>query len=419
VFLVALAVAVLTAVWGPLTPTAEAQPLPSTGDDVTLPGLTDPPWGAWRTETLDEEGASINTETAVDDEGRVWVAYDDEPQVQLGLMYRDADGWHHTDPPDDATGIVRDMTIGPEGRVWTIWATPECGSCLSVYDVDTDTWTRVETPFTHTDAAMAFHEGRLHIVHGTYESGQKIYRHASYDPATDTWTQTTITTQGLDWLDMTVGPEGHVHAVWTRHNTASTYAHRTLEGSWQVEKTEACRDHALATDTDGTVHWVCNNDQGIVYTQRSPEGEGLSREVAQDGSDLVPPRSGGDVGFSLDIAVDAHDRPHVAFATTIDPFFPDDPTEPALPVYAVKLADGWHSQEIDRDGSWAGDETSLALDDEGRPHVSYVQVSRSWQFSCGHEFNPCFTLRYAEPFAATAAWATDGIAGTVGVDGVG
>ncbi|PSG98487.1 hypothetical protein BRD56_00700 [Thermoplasmatales archaeon SW_10_69_26] len=404
--------------WGPLTPTAEAQPLPSTGDDVTLPGLTDPPWGAWRTETLDEEGASINTETAVDDEGRVWVAHDDEPRARIGLKIRDEAGWHDH-PADHDTAFVDDFALGPDGQGWVVWMN-NADTRLEVFDPDEEAWSRIDVPTDGSNPRIAFGpDGEtLHVILVDVGSPD-VVKHGAYDLTAGEWAFESITTQGLGWLDMAVGPEGHVHAVWTRHNTASTYAHRTLDGTWQVEKTEECRDHALATDTGGTVHWVCNNDQGIVYTQRSSEGVEVSREVAQDGSELVPPRAGGDVGFSLDIVVDAHDRPHVVYTTTIDPFFPDDPTEPALPVYAVELADGWHSQEIDREGTWAGFQTSLALDQEGRPHVSYVHKRHAWAPSCAEPYNDCDQLRYAEPFAATAAWATDGVTGTVGVDGVG
>jgi len=414
----ALTIALTVPLWGPIAPTAEAQPTATTShDEVRIPGLTDPPWRAWRTDTLDDHGTSIATETATDEQDRIWVAYDDEPNVQLGLMYRDAAGWHQPDAPEDATGIVRDLVIGPHSQAWSIWATPECGTCLSVYDPDTDTWTRIDAPFGHTDARMAFGpEGNiLHIVHGTYEAGQKVYRHATYEPATDTWTETTITKHGLDWLDMTVGPEGRIHAAWTLNNYASTYAIQHPNGTWETQRTESCRDHALATTPDGTLHWVCNHEQGILYQTRTTEGQ-WSREIALDGSELVPPRHGNDIGYDMDIDVDNRGRPHIAFATQINPFNPDDPTRPALPVYAVNLADGWHSQAVDREGTWAGDDTSLALDEEGRPHVGYVHERHAWAPSCAEAFNDCDQLRYAEPFAATAAWAADSATSTGQLD---
>jgi hypothetical protein len=55
----------------------------------------------------------------------------------------------------------------------------------------------------------------------------------------------------------------------------------------------------------------------------------------------------------------------------------------------------------------------IDLDEEGRPHVGYAKLLHTWTFSCAEAFNDYDQLRYDEPFAATAALATDAATGTI------
>lgn len=64
--LAALALALVTVTWGPMAPTASA--------DDGLPMVDEPPWHAWRTETLEQDTNSLSVDTAVGPDGTTWVA---------------------------------------------------------------------------------------------------------------------------------------------------------------------------------------------------------------------------------------------------------------------------------------------------------------------------------------------------------
>jgi hypothetical protein len=101
--------------------------------------------------------------------------------------------------------------------------------------------------------------------------------------------------------------------------------------------------------------------------------------------------SAGDVGESNSLALDAEGHPHISYV---------DWTNKALK-YAYYDGSNWIVETINGAGYIRGGDTSLALDGQGRPHISYCTT----EYGEGY----CLELRYA--YYDGSAWVTETVDG--------
>ncbi len=106
--------------------------------------------------------------------------------------------------------------------------------------------------------------------------------------------------------------------------------------------------------------------------------------------------STGNVGQYTSLALDTNGNPHISYY---------DVTNRDLK-YAYKDGSGWHIQTVDNSGSDTGQYTSIAVDANGRPHISYYA-----------DYNTYSALRYA--YKDSSGWHKQTIQQSFSSTGVG
>ena len=75
----------------------------------------------------------------------------------------------------------------------------------------------------------------------------------------------------------------------------------------------------------------------------------------------------GFVGEDTSLVLDSNGEPHIAY------FYLNDPE--GLPVgnlrYATRSGGVWTTETVDGDGGYLGEHTSIAIDSQGNPHITY------------------------------------------------
>jgi hypothetical protein len=141
------------------------------------------------------------------------------------------------------------------------------------------------------------------------------------------------------------------------------YAHKDAEG-WHEETVTAVsveyligKYSSLALDAEGYPHisyYKEYNYRG--YLQYAYQDvSGWHKEIVEE-----PEFSGRYPGMYTSLALDGDDYPHISYFHNSDMELK----------YAYQDASGWHTETVDSTG-WVGKHTSLALDDSGYPHISY------------------------------------------------
>lgn len=138
---------------------------------------------------------------------------------------------------------------------------------------------------------------------------------------------------------------------------------------WTVEVADSTngtgRESTLALDSQDRPHMAHFDYWNVSLRYTTKVGESWATEVVDD-SDLV--------GEYPSIAVDSQDRVHISYGPR-QPLLhiPEEPPPPEPMIkalrYAVKTDSGWEKHIIW--GPWAG-YTSLALDPDDQPHISYA-----------------------------------------------
>ena len=143
-----------------------------------------------------------------------------------------------------------------------------------------------------------------------------------------------------------------------------------LDQAWAIEAVDADNDSgrytSIAVDADDRPHIAYQDD-----------GYGAARYGyrAADGWDIKTVWDGGMNARYLALALDAAQRPHVAFQADY-----------GLPIdleYAVWNGSSWEIETVDTGGT-VGKHASLALDAAGRPHLSYSVMyggESSWRYA--------------------------------------
>ncbi|PSG97373.1 hypothetical protein BRD56_05480, partial [Thermoplasmatales archaeon SW_10_69_26] len=211
---------------------------------------------------------------------------------------------------------------------------------------------------------------------------------------------------------------GRLHVVWKESildnpDPDPGYAVKPLDdpdSGWVIdavpqEPVSCDEEPGVGAAPDGSAWVSCRGNDGITAWHRTPDGA-WSHEQVSDGSNLVPPRTQQGLDRYSAIAVDDDGVPHVVFNTLAPVFFENDVTRPGQPQYAARVDGDWTVETIDRDGQDNGRNPGIALDEAGRPHVSYVLANRI-DPNPGHpcpgcgELNERHQLRHAQPLATT------------------
>jgi len=179
------------------------------------------------------------------------------------------------------------------------------------------------------------------------------------------WHIQTVDSEGWVGCDTSLALDeaGYPHISYCGH--ALKYAYQDASG-WHIETVDSAVNvvkPSLALDEDGYPH--------ISYTVESGLDDVYLSYAYQDASGwhIQTVDSGGWVGFHSSLALDGSGYPHISYYYWGTPIFSD---VQALK-YAYEDSAGWHKETVDSVD--LVDDTSLALDEDGYPHISYTESS--------------------------------------------
>ncbi len=221
------------------------------------------------------------------------------------------------------------------------------------------------------------------------------------------WTIETLHHASMFTSDLVIDSTGTPHAVYSHFGDPQDtirYATKNQAGDWVTELLPDCR-FGVGIDVDvlDRPHIACWGLDGLQYYLK--DGSDWIHETVSDGSNIVPRRAAINTGLEPAIAVDGDLNPHISFRTRTSSGFDWQTTRPAQLHYATKVDGEWSLETVDRDGSYNGAWSSITLDAEDRPHISYVHVWRRFGgFPSGSEaLEASRDLRYATPLVGSVA----------------
>jgi hypothetical protein len=195
-------------------------------------------------------------------------------------------------------------------------------------------------------------------------------------------------------IDLELDAQGLPHVAYLVASvtaySAVGYARMLPDGSWEtIVADDVCDfDVGLGLDSTGYPHIACHR-YGLKYIHF--DGTNWTSEMI---------RSGTQYGRELDVEVDSHDCPHIAFGNIYSGGDRIDRTLGAgLLYHALKTETGWRVETVDHVGEYTGLVPHMELDAQDRPRITYVLGW--WRFENSGPTNRIGNLMYAEPVAAT------------------
>lgn len=325
----------------------------------------------------------------LDAAGHPHIAYGGD---RLYYAWFDGTAWRY-ETADSSAGVGRfaSLDLAQNGQPHIVY----CDSRLNrlLYAVRDAAGWHVETVDTQIDArwmtrvALALSpDGQPHIA---YPRGEGL-QYASREAATGSWQIETIDPATGDYPSLAIDGAGQPHASYGRF--AVFYAVRDPNG-WRVETLDANASggSSLALDSAGYPHIAypgLDGDRQLAYAYA--DAGGWHKEYVPEGEIADASLALGDDG-----------SPHMTFMSIAD-----DGVTPELR-YAHRDQTSWRVDTIDRSDQPAWSYwSSVAIDDDGRPHILYHGTARS--------SGPEVDTRLVYALAGAAGWQTD----TVDSDGV-
>ena len=325
---------------------------------------------AWQIETVDSEGdVGSSTSIALDSGDYPCISYSDNSAGNLKYAYKNPSGWTH-EIIDSYAASYSSLVLDSEERPHISYKSNYSYGSLRYACLRESGWS-IET----------IHYGEYYYnSYGYYSSialacnGQPriAYARRGYDPEHTPFNLWYAWRDSTDWHTEHVTslgnqpPLGHssialdsmdtpyitfaygVYSYPPYHSTC--LAHKGVSG-WSVETiiSEPCYDTSLALNMDSEVTFAFRTSYDLHYAV-----------FDQSVWEIVVLDSSGSVGTYASHETDTGDRLHIAYY--------DDANKNLK--YALKDASGWENYTVDA-GDDVGKYTSLAVDQNGFPHISY------------------------------------------------
>ena len=318
----------------------------------------------WHIETVDSEGdVGGYTSLAVDGNGHPHISYYDYANGDLKYAHRDAAGWHvevvdsqgdvgrYTSLALDGSGSPHISYYGYSGGDLKYAYRDASGWCIEMVD---------STGSVGCYSSLALDgDGAPHISYHKSDSWPLVTGSVRYAYRDATGWHT----EEVDWsvwsggmyTSLALDANGHPHVSYYHDGTTSQlkHAYRGASGSWQIETVPNAGGVSIFTSltVDGNsyphIGYYDDINSDLKYAYQDSAGWQIA---IVDGD--------GDAGTYSSLILDGQDRPHISYC---------DSGSDELK-YAYLDASGWHIVTVDNEvGPW----TSLTLDGSGYPHISY------------------------------------------------
>ncbi|HEY52036.1 MAG TPA: hypothetical protein G4N94_01090 [Caldilineae bacterium] len=338
----------------------------------------------WQFEIVDTEWRGHNS-LILDDEDRPHVSYASDSDA-LKYARRDASGWHieTIDQQGNGVGWRNTIDLDDNGAIhiayevenplptlkyatnasgdWRITSIDESLRVTGPPSLDLDDFGRPRLGYRLRSSSLGSIE-RLKIAH----HDGRDWRNEVVDAA-----------RYIDDASMALDSLGNPHFIYTFYgedppSSGLKYAY-TDGGNWYFETVsdQPGRRPSLVLDDEDRPHISYIVGSAVKYLWR--DNAVWHTETVMVG---VPPPDG-----FVSLLLDSQGRPHLAIGRTV--LFPD--WEFWRLIYAYREAGGWHTETVDEPG---GAFPSLALDTRDRPAISYRGGYR-------YEEGDTYHLRYAQ-----------------------
>jgi hypothetical protein len=308
----------------------------------------------WHVERVDTVGlVGLSTCIAVDEEVRAHICYYDRSNLDLKYAHRDGAVWHvETVDSQGTVGWDASMALDADAR-------PHIGygdntqRCLKHAHKDPSGWSIevVDSLGGWWTSVTSDESGYPHIVY--LRTGAELihaYRDSAawhFEPVGCGGTYTSISICGEAVHISFYGPN---YSLWHAYREDSLWHAEFVEGGGVGWCT------SIAFDADGAPHisYLDFMEYELRHAFKGASGWSVETVDQQGGAGL----------YSSVAANDAGD-PRITYGYN------------HMLNYAWKGPSGWHTETVDS-GAHVGRHTSLALDGDGFPHVSYSRADWSW-----------------------------------------
>ena len=320
--------------------------------------------GRWITKTVDYNGdVGQYTSIALDGQGRPHISYYDATNGNLKYAYWDGNQWRkETADDDNDVGMYSSIAIDRNGTPHICYYDSRNGALYYTYKVLSWNPDMIDQPFPNAAGAYCSlaldSNGDPHISY-RYESEDFLpdyyVRYAYYDSDNGEWVTDTVTVLSVaeeTWTSIALDANDVPHISYQ-----SSLVHAYYESGWgwhneTVDDGWDLRYSSIAIAPSGT------------YTMHISYYDGNTGELkyaywdsSQDKWVTQVVDRGADVGKHTSIALDAQGVPHISYI---------DDTNHRLK-YATLSGTAWISQTVAE--AWG--DTSLAFGGDGRPRISY------------------------------------------------
>lgn len=321
----------------------------------------------WQIRTVDVQPDDtqymIYTSLALDGQGRPHIAYWNAYQGELWYAYQDAVGWHRqvaASSGDACRGISLDLDSGDKphiGYMFSGW-----DEALRYVRLGADGW-QEETVSAQGNLWVGS-PGWLALdsidrPHVSYRDGNQDALLYAYRDASGWYTETVDTGNvGHTGAALVLDDSDRPHLSYWEDFEGLRYAYRNAEG-WQVGLVEAMDQYgapSLALDASGVPHVSYLVEVHYPDDLRQLKHATLDGAIWQSEVVLI-----GGTSAQSSLAVDSNDVPHVTYVTF-----------PWSLVYAYRDAGNWHSEIVDSCEPFRYTcYHALALDGDDAPHIAY------------------------------------------------